>query len=97
MRYALHPEAEQDLREAATYYRERAGSALSQALFTDFEHSIQLLMQHPLMGTSWINGKRRFIMKHFPYSIVYSVEAEEIKVFAVAHHSRRPDYWRKRK
>ena len=41
MRYALHPESEQDLREAAEYYKERAGPALSQALFTEFEHSMQ--------------------------------------------------------
>lgn len=59
MRYLLHPESEQDLREAAEYYKERAGTALSQALFTEFEHSIQLLLQHPLLGALWLHGKRR--------------------------------------
>jgi len=97
MRYSLHPESEQDLREAAEYYKERAGTALSQALFTEFEHSIQLLLQHPLLGVLWLHGKRRLVMKHFPYSVIYTVAGEEIQVLAIAHHSRRPGYWRKRK
>ncbi len=60
MKYSLHPETELDLREAATYYKERAGSALSQALFAEFEHSMQLLMQHPLLGELWLFGKTPF-------------------------------------
>lgn len=33
MNYWLHPEAEEDLREAAEFYRSQAGTVLSQALF----------------------------------------------------------------
>jgi toxin ParE1/3/4 len=97
MKYSLHPEAEQDLRDAAGYYKNRAGTTLSQALFNDFEHSIKLLTQHPLLGVVWLNGRRRFVMKHFPYAIIYTIADEEIQVLAVAHHSRRPGYWQKRK
>jgi len=32
-------------------------------------------------------------MKHFPYSLVYIVSKDEIRILAVAHQSRRPDYW----
>lgn len=97
MRYSLHPEAASDLREAAEYYRERAGPALAQALFTEFERSVQLLTQHPKLGALRLHGKRRFVMKHFPYSVIYTAAAEEIQILAVAHHSRRPGYWRERK
>lgn len=97
MKFSLHPGAEADLRDAAEYYRERAGVALSQALFTEFEHSVRMLMQHPLLGALWAQGKRRLVMKHFPFSVIYTVASEEIFILAVAHHSRRPGYWRKRK
>ena len=90
MRYSLHPDSEQDLREAAEYYRERAGTALSQALFTEFEHSIRLLLQHPLLGALWLQGKRRLVMKHFPYSVIYTVAGDEIQVLAVAHQPPPP-------
>ena len=33
MNYSLHPEAERDLRDAAEFYRERAGISLSQSFF----------------------------------------------------------------
>ena len=97
MIYSLHPEAVSDLREAAEYYRERAGVAIAQAFFDDFEHSIGLLLGYPLLGALWLHGKRRLVMRHFPYSIIYVIAIEEIHVLAVAHQSRRPGYWRNRK
>ena len=97
MIYSLHPEAECDLREAAAHYRERAGITISQAFFSDFEHAIALLIDHPLLGAVWLNGKRRLVMKYFPYSIIYTIAEQEIQVLAVAHQGRSPDYWRKRK
>lgn len=96
MNYSLHPEAESDLREAAEYYRERAGAALVQAFLAEIEHSIHLLLQHPLLGALWLHGKRRLVIKHFPFAVVYTVVAQEIRVLAIAHQSRRPGYWRKR-
>ncbi|HEY6327876.1 MAG TPA: type II toxin-antitoxin system RelE/ParE family toxin [Blastocatellia bacterium] len=96
MKYSVHPEAANDLRDAADYYRKRAGNDLSQALVAEFERSITLLLAHPLLGSSW-RGSRRYLMRRFPYSIIYTVTPEEIRVLAVAHHSRRPGYWRNRK
>lgn len=97
MIYSLHPEAEFDLREAAEYYRERANVTIAQAFLSDFKHSIKLLLEHPLLGALWLHGKRRMVMRHFPYSIIYTIATQEIQVLAVAHQSRHPGYWRKRK
>jgi hypothetical protein len=36
------------------------------------------------------------VLKRFPYDIVVRELSEEILVVAVAHHSRRPGYWRDR-
>jgi plasmid stabilization system protein ParE len=97
MKYSLHPEAESDLREAAEFYGERAGSGLSQALLTEFERAVELLLRHPGLGSLWRHGTRRHIMNRFPFSLIYAVAGEEIRILAVAHHSRRPGYWRHRK
>lgn len=35
-------------------------------------------------------------MRHFPYSVIYHVVDEQIRILAVAHHSRRPSYWQDR-
>jgi toxin ParE1/3/4 len=98
MNYSLHPEAEADLRDAAEFYRERAGNTLSQSLLAEFEQSVNILLQHPGLGSPWRGGgRRRYLLKRFPYSLVYTISVEEIRILAVAHHSRRPGYWRGRK
>ena len=97
MKYLLHPEALQDLRDAAAFYRDRAGSSVSQSLLASFEHAAGLLLRHPQLGVLWRHGKRRLIIQRFPYSIIYTVSGDEIRILAVAHHSRRPGYWRARK
>jgi hypothetical protein len=33
----------------------------------------------------------------FPYSIIYYVRGDELRVIALAHHRRRPEYWVRRK
>jgi plasmid stabilization system protein ParE len=53
MRVTLHPEAVEDLREAAQFYRERAGSGLSRSLVDEFERSLKALRMHPGIGGAW--------------------------------------------
>ena len=43
MNYSLHPEAESDLRDAAEFYRERAGNSLSQSFLAEFEKAVNNL------------------------------------------------------
>lgn len=97
MKYWLHPEAENDLRDAAGFYREHAGAILSQAFLTEFERTARMLLRYPMLGAQWRQDKRRFIMRRFPYSVIYSVSGEEIRIWAIAHHSRRPRFWQGRK
>ena len=41
-------------------------------------------------------GIRRCLMRRFPYGIYCRVEADEIRILVVKHHSRHPDYWKER-
>jgi hypothetical protein len=41
-------------------------------------------------------GVRQKVLHRFPFALIYEIDADEIRVFAVAHHSRRPGYWRDR-
>jgi plasmid stabilization system protein ParE len=97
MNYWLHPDALEDLRDAASHYRDRAGNRFAQLLLAEFEQSVGLLSRHPRLGAIWRHGKRRIVMRRFPYSVIYTIADDQIRIFAVAHHSRRPGYWRKRK
>jgi len=39
---------------------------------------------------------RRCRLRRFPYSVIYTVEAGEILILAVAHQHRKPRYWQDR-
>lgn len=97
MNYWLHPGAQQDLREAAEFYRQQAGAALSQAFLAELEHAAGLLLNHPHLGAIWRRGRRRLVTRRFPFSVICAFVGEQIRILAVAHHNRRPSYWRSRK
>jgi plasmid stabilization system protein ParE len=59
MNYSLHPEAVQDLRDAALFYREQAGNTLSQSFLAEFEQSASILLRHPALGSPWRGRGRR--------------------------------------
>ena len=50
----------------------------------------------PLTGSPASKSTRRVFVKNFPFAVVYRLDAEGIVVFAVAHHSRKPEYWQPR-
>jgi hypothetical protein len=40
---------------------------------------------------------RRLLLQDLPYVVIYETFENEVFVYAVAHASRRPNYWRRRK
>ncbi len=39
---------------------------------------------------------RRYLLQKFPFSIIYSIEPDHIRIIAVAHTKRKPGYWLER-
>jgi plasmid stabilization system protein ParE len=95
----LEQAAEEAIEAAAWYEKARAGLGAEFARAIDA--AIDLLAEEivPLTtmpGAAGIRGARKLRLKRFPYDIVVIEHREEILVVAVAHHSRRPGYWRGR-
>ena len=86
-------EARAELVEARDFYdREGLGLLFVEAIEREFE----LLLEFPRIGKSLILGARRLTLIDWPYSIVYQPILGGIYVIAIAHHKRKPGYWRKR-
>lgn len=62
----------------------------------DVERAIELVGESPRIGASAGRGFRKTILRRFPLSIIYVDRDEEIVIVAVAHHRRRPGFWRGR-
>lgn len=96
MKVSVQPAAADELREAAKFYADRADQALGLALIAEFERALNFLTLNPELGAVWRGTARRFPLRRFPYSIVYQIKPEELRVIALAHQRRRPSYWKNR-
>jgi len=89
--------AESDIEAAIGWYTERsmeAGLAFASKLRLALEH----VEQYPLSGRSIDNEVRRFLVKDFPYLVIYRLlpPDQTPEVFVLLHTSRAPDSWRER-
>jgi plasmid stabilization system protein ParE len=92
MNPSVSSETEWELTEGARFYAREGGTELGQDFIAEFERTVALLCTHPEIGAPWRN-RRRLPMRRFPYSVVYYVRDDEVRVVALAHHRRRPEYW----
>lgn len=85
-------EAQQEFLDVIHYY-EKAEVGLGRRFSAEPERTVQLLRSHPeiyrIRGADqrWIN------LKTFPFYLPFIIRVETIWVVAVAHESRRPQYW----
>lgn len=88
----FHRLADRELIEAAAYY-EKESPGLGVAFITAVEACISEIVEHPESGTRVHGVVRRRLVRRFPYSVLYSIQGDVIRVLAVAHAKRRPMYW----
>jgi len=94
MTLRFHPAAQDEFIESALYYeaaRPSLGKQFSDAVRVGFDR----IVVHPEMGATR-RGARTVMVDGFPYDIVYRVVGSDLEVLALAHHRRRPGYWRRR-
>lgn len=94
-RVEFHPEAEQEIIEAQRWYRERSEVA-SQAFALEVAKTIASIVEAPERWPATEGGERRQVLQRFPYTILYRFHSDTVYVTAIAHHKRRPGYWRGR-
>jgi toxin ParE1/3/4 len=91
----FHPEAETELNDAADYYALRS-PGLDRQFFAEIEQALAQIVAFPEASSLVHARTRRKVLLGYPYSLMYSLTDSEIRVLAVAHHSRRPFYWHAR-
>jgi len=91
----FHPEAVAEAREAERWYRERSDFA-ADAFLSALDRAVERIAEAPELSARYVAGTRRFLLRHFPYSVVYREKAGRIEIIAIAHGRRRPGYWRSR-
>ena len=87
--------ARRELLAEVAYYSDKE-SGLGSMFLTAVEDATARALAYPLTGTPASENTRRMFLKDFPFALVYRPDENGIVVFALAHHARRPEYWRDR-
>ena len=90
MRVRFLSPAEREYLVALEYYTAQA-SDLGSAFLDDLDHAAALLGEHQHVGAVLDGEIRRLLLRRFPYSLIYAVEADEVVILGVQHQSRHPD------
>ena len=92
MNYSFHPHAEKELKEIENHYdgiREGLGDRFRDEIRT----TISRILKFPNGWQPLSQVVRRCRLNSFPYGIIYRVKPDEIRVLAVMHQHRKPNYW----
>jgi plasmid stabilization system protein ParE len=88
-------EALAEAEAAARWYAERSPAA---GLGFDDEVAAAeaAITERPEAWPLFVHGTRRYLLRRYPFCIVYRFDADRIVIVAVAHAKRRPGYWKQR-
>lgn len=91
----FHPEAIAEARAARSWYAQRS-TAAANAFMEEVDHAVEQISAAPDRWPIFAGSARRYLLRRFPYMVVYRQTDTGIQVLAVAHARRRPGYWKKR-
>lgn len=95
MNVRLLAPAQAELDEAIRWYAAQA-PGLGDGFLVEVLRSFQLIQRLPAGWHPLTPDIRRCRLRRFPYSVIYTIEADEVLILAVAHQHRKPSYWRDR-
>jgi len=94
-RVEIHPEALREATDARDWYLSRDRRAGAEFLL-ELERAIERIAFDPGIWPRQPSGNRRYLLRRFPFIVVYREIGDRIQILAVAHARRRPGYWKSR-
>jgi len=95
-RVSFHERAEYELNDAAVFFESKT-AGLGVRFLTAVEKSVAHITRHPEASPIIRAHVRRKIVWNFPYSIMYTIKPDHVRILAIANQKRRPFYWRDRR
>ena len=89
--YSFLPEAERELVDALAYSSDPI--RFNRRVAKSIDDIVMGRVQHAFHGRT---KARECLLQPLPYSMIYVDDPTEIRIIALAHHKRRPGYWKRR-
>jgi len=87
--------AEIDYTESLCWYAERSIDAAND-FDVELGHALASIASDPQRYPKCDDRHQFFLMRRYPFRIIYRMARDHIVVIAIAHASRSPDYWKSR-
>lgn len=80
---------------AAKFYQQRQ-VGLGKRFLDNLAKAVSGIARHPYLYRQRESNIRKCKLPHFPYGVVYRIEADTIQIIAVMHLRQEPGYWKHR-
>lgn len=91
-RVEYHQGAIADVKNAVAWYQKR-NPKVALEFIEELRRAADVIREAPERWPIGTNDTRRFVLWRFPFVVIYSEQQSVLTVWAVAHGSRRPEYW----
>jgi len=91
----FHPQAILELDKTVDYYEE-IQSGLGFKFMNEIQTGINTITNYPHSWQKMSESTRRYIIRQFPFGIIYMFYSNKIYIIAIMHLSRKPEYWSSR-
>ena len=88
----FHPDVYQELDDAYHWYESKS-EGLGEDLLNELDRAFSLIQNSPYTWPILSSNFRRYLLKKFPYGVIYQIKEDCIFVVAIMHLSRKPNYW----
>jgi len=89
------PKAEKDIESAKARYKQTS-TKLANDVLDELQNAFARISENPDQWRQLARGTHRVILRRSPYVVIYRVRRDVVRVIAVAHDKRHPDYWKGR-
>ncbi|MCA9214376.1 MAG: type II toxin-antitoxin system RelE/ParE family toxin [Planctomycetales bacterium] len=87
--------AEGEYTHSLRWYADRSPAA-ADAFDNEFDRALSEISANPSRFPHCDSEHQFYLMKRYPFRIIYRVGESEVLIIAVAHTSRDPEYWKGR-
>lgn len=91
----FHPAAIDEARAAREWYAHRSDTT-AESFIAELQNGVERIIEAPDRWPAYVHGTRRYLLRKFPYMVVYLERETSIEVIAVAHGRRKPGSWKQR-
>jgi toxin ParE1/3/4 len=91
VRIEISPSANETFLEAQAEYR-KISKQVARRFATEMRRVWRQIRTYPRSGTP-LEELRRVVLTRFPYSILYEIDENVIRVTAIRRQEQEPDYW----